>query len=63
MSLRETKKKVVGGIVDRSMGVPVTLPSLALMGARAIFSHFVPDSQQMLDTFYRSRVRMLANAI
>ena len=69
MSLyRETKKKVIGGIVAISIGyqwpsppfnnggtqpflVPVVLGTI--LGTSS--SHFVPDSQQMPDTFYCSR--------
>ena len=72
MSLyRETKKKVIGGVVARSIGYRwPPLPSL--MGDPFHFfsspsptssSHFVPDSQRMPDTFYRSRVRMLSERL
>lgn len=63
MSLyRETKKKVIGGIVARSMGYQwpsppffggATLPFLVhvrILGTSS--SNFVPDSQRMPDTFW-----------
>lgn len=69
MSLyRETKKKVIGGVVARSIGYRWPSPPFFDGGSLPFLlptssSHFVPDSQPMPDTFYRSRVRMLSERL
>ena len=79
MSLyRETKKKVIGGVVARSIGYQwpsppffaggtlpflVPCPNTWLHKLGTSFSRFVPDTQRMPYTFYCSRGRMLSERL